>query len=81
MKIIRFYKDDVLVMKKKHPCGSDRFLVKRAGSDVRITCTVCGRDTEVQRLKLEKNIKAVISVSDTSPAENETDGNDDGNQN
>ena len=62
MKIIRFYKDDVLVMKKKHPCGSDRFLVRRAGSDVRIACLGCGRDTEIPRLKLEKNIKSVISA-------------------
>lgn len=61
MKIIRFYKDDILVMKKKHPCGSDRFLVKRAGSDVRIACLGCGRDTELPRLKLEKNIKTVIT--------------------
>lgn len=62
MKIIRFYKDDVLIMKKKHPCGSDRFVVKRAGSDVRVACLGCGRDTEIPRLKLEKNIKTVISA-------------------
>lgn len=62
MKIIRFYKDDVLVMKKKHPCGSDRFIVKRAGSDARIACLGCGRDTELPRLKLEKNIKTVITA-------------------
>ena len=61
MKIIRFCKDDILIMKKKHPCGSDRFLVKRAGSDVRIACMGCGRDTELPRLKLEKSIKSVIS--------------------
>lgn len=64
MKIVRFYKDDILIMKKKHPCGSDRFLVKRAGSDVRIACVGCGRDTELPRLKLEKSIKAVLSASE-----------------
>ena len=65
MKIVRFYKDDILIMKKKHPCGSDRFLVKRAGSDVRIACVGCGRDTELPRLKLEKSIKAVLSASES----------------
>ena len=55
---------DTLLMKKKHPCGSDRFLVKRAGSDVRIACVGCGRDTELPRLKLEKSIKAVLSASE-----------------
>ena len=72
MKIIRFNKDDILIMKKNHPCGSDRFLVKRAGSDVRVTCIGCGRDTEIPRLKLEKNIKAVI----TAPT---SEGNNDEN--
>lgn len=71
MKIIRFFKDDVLVMKKKHPCGSDRFLVKRAGSDVRIACMGCGRDTELPRLKLEKSIKAVISASENTAEDEE----------
>ncbi|MBQ9115832.1 MAG: DUF951 domain-containing protein [Clostridia bacterium] len=79
MKIIRFYKDDVLIMKKKHPCGSDRFLVKRAGSDVRIACMGCGRDTELPRLKLEKNIKAVISASEKNAEQNDMEGNGDGN--
>ena len=71
MKIIRFFKDDVLVMKKKHPCGSDRFLVKRAGSDVRIACMGCGRDTELPRLKLEKSIKSVISASENTAEDEE----------
>ena len=62
MKIVKFFKDDVLVMKKKHPCGSNRFKVLRAGSDARIVCLGCGRDTEVSRLKLDKNIRAVISA-------------------
>ena len=74
MKIIRFYKDDILIMKKNHPCGSDRFLVKRAGSDVRIACIGCGRDTEVPRLKLEKSIKTVISAAPAEGVKEETDG-------
>ncbi len=60
MKIIRFNKDDILVMKKAHPCGSTRFRVLRVGSDARILCLGCGRDTVVARLKLEKNISSVI---------------------
>lgn len=61
MKIIRFFTGDVLVMKKMHPCGENRFKVARAGSDVRIICLKCARDITVERLKLEKNIKQVIS--------------------
>ena len=48
-------------MKKPHPCGQSSFRVARTGSDVRIICLGCGRDVTLDRLKLEKNIKSVIS--------------------
>lgn len=59
MNIIQFDTDDILVLKKKHPCGSDSFKVQRRGSDVRILCTGCGRDLTIPREKLEKMIKKV----------------------
>ncbi|MBE6583738.1 MAG: DUF951 domain-containing protein [Ruminococcaceae bacterium] len=53
---------DVLVMKKKHPCGNDLFLVLRVGSDVRIVCKSCGRDLTLDRIKLEKSVKQLIKA-------------------
>lgn len=61
MNIIRFNVGDILEMKKEHPCGGNRFEVLRTGSDIRIKCSLCGRDMTVPRVKLEKNIKKVIS--------------------
>lgn len=60
MEIVRFSENDILELKKPHPCGSKLFKVIRSGSDVRIVCTRCGRDMTVERLKLEKAIKKVI---------------------
>lgn len=60
--IIKISLGDTLEMKKKHPCGSDRMKVLRVGSDIRIRCEGCARDVTVARLKLEKNIKRVISA-------------------
>ena len=59
MDIIKFDVGDILVMKKKHPCGGDTLKVLRVGSDIRVECTLCGRDMTLPREKLEKNIKAV----------------------
>ncbi|MCL2517619.1 MAG: DUF951 domain-containing protein [Oscillospiraceae bacterium] len=59
MKIIKFDVGDILQMRKLHPCGSDKFEVMRVGSDIRVKCAGCGRDTTVPRIKLEKNIKNV----------------------
>lgn len=51
---------DILRMKKKHPCGSDRFTVLRIGADLRIRCEGCGREVMLERFKVEKNIKEII---------------------
>ncbi|MBR5527763.1 MAG: DUF951 domain-containing protein [Clostridia bacterium] len=50
-------------MKKNHACSRDakQFRVLRVGSDIRMVCTVCGHDVTLPRVKLEKNIKSVIS--------------------
>jgi hypothetical protein len=63
MKPIKFTVGDVLIMKKKHPCGTDRFKVMRVGSDVRITCTMCGRDLTLDRCVLEKSVKSTVTQS------------------
>lgn len=49
---------DILIMKKPHPCGGREFEVLRVGSDIKIKCSVCGREVVVPRVKLEKNIKS-----------------------
>lgn len=52
--------NDILEMKKAHPCGEKQFLVLRAGMDFRIRCMKCEREVMVPRIKIEKNIKKVI---------------------
>lgn len=50
---------DTLIMKKKHPCGENKFLVLRSGMDFRIRCLGCGHEVMVPRVKCEKNIKMI----------------------
>lgn len=51
--------NDILIMKKSHPCGSNEMTVLRSGMDFRLKCTGCGREFLVPRIKIEKNIKKV----------------------
>ena len=51
---------DILIMKKNHPCGNNRFGVLRSGMDFKLECKKCGHVVMVPRLKAEKNIKKVI---------------------
>ena len=63
MAIVKFAVGDSLIMKKKHPCGADTFTVLRLGSDVKIRCNGCTRDLTVERERLEKMIKKVVTDS------------------
>jgi len=59
--IIKLQPNDRIKLKKKHPCGGDVFRIVRVGSEVRIICESCGRDMTMERIKLEKAIKQMIS--------------------
>ena len=48
---------DILVFKKKHPCGSSEWEVLRTGADFRLRCCGCGHMIMLSRRDTEKNIK------------------------
>lgn len=50
---------DVLVMKKPHPCGSKEWEVLRTGMDFRLKCLGCGHEVMLPRNKAEKNIREI----------------------
>lgn len=52
--------EDIVRMKKKHPCGSSEWLVLRQGADFRIRCSICGHEVMLSREKLEKNVRRII---------------------
>ena len=52
--------NDILVMKKAHPCGSKEWLVLRTGADFRLRCCGCGHEVMQPRFKFEKNIKQIL---------------------
>lgn len=56
--------NDILVMKKPHPCGEKKWLVLRTGMDFRLRCTGCGHEVMLPRSKAEKNIREVLRQND-----------------
>lgn len=61
MQIIPLHTNDRVQLKKKHPCGGNIFEILRVGSDVRVRCETCSRDMTIDRVKLEKSIRAIVS--------------------
>ena len=51
--------NDILTMKKPHPCGSKEGLVLRTGADFRLRCLGCGHEVMGPRSQFEKNIRQV----------------------
>lgn len=49
-----------VIMKKKHPCGSEIFTVTRIGMDFKLKCDGCSREFMMPRKKAEKGIKKIL---------------------
>ena len=55
-----FKLDDIVIMKKAHPCGGAVFQVLRVGLDYKLRCEKCGREIMAPRIKIAKYIKKVL---------------------
>lgn len=56
--------NDIVEMKKVHPCGSKLWKIIRLGADIKIKCEGCGRLIMMPRVQFEKGIKKVIKTSE-----------------
>ena len=50
---------DKVQMKKKHPCGGDKFTLQRVGADCRASCDTCGAQIWMKRQEFEKKVKKI----------------------
>ena len=49
----------IVIMKKEHPCKTNKFEIVRIGADIKIKCINCGRIVMMTRIKKKKKIKKV----------------------
>ena len=56
---------DILIMKKNHPCGSREWLVLRTGMDFRLRCQGCGHEVMLPRSKAEKSIRRILTEGES----------------
>ena len=52
--------DNIVEMKKPHPCGENRWEIIRMGMDIKIQCTKCGRLIMLPRREFDKKMKKVL---------------------
>ncbi len=57
------YKEgSIVIMKKAHPCGENKWCVTRLGADIKIKCEKCGRSIMLSRIDFNKKLKKVVSL-------------------
>lgn len=70
------YLDDIVRLRKPHPCGNYDWTVVRLGADIGLRCHRCGHKVLLPRRTLEKRLKAFLARGPgfseaASPAETE----------
>jgi len=60
--------DDIVRLRKIHPCGSYEWRVVRIGADIGLKCLKCGRRVLLPRSTFERRLKSFVSHAMVSPA-------------
>lgn len=58
--------DDVLRLRKPHPCGGYEWKVVRLGADIGLECLKCGRRVLLPRRQLARRVKSILPHSDVA---------------
>ncbi|MTT31066.1 DUF951 family protein [Terrilactibacillus sp. BCM23-1] len=58
---LTFELNDVVEMKKQHPCGTNRWKIIRLGADIRIKCLGCDHSVMMPRKEFQKKVKRILS--------------------
>ncbi|TGA98664.1 DUF951 domain-containing protein [Sporolactobacillus shoreae] len=66
---IAFNLNDVVEMKKAHPCGTNQWKIIRMGADIRIKCLGCGHSVLMPRSEFQKKIKKILEAGTSEEIE------------
>lgn len=52
--------NDIVEMKKAHPCGVNKWKIIRMGMDIRLKCEGCGHSVLIPRREFSRKLKKVL---------------------
>jgi len=61
MGVMEIRMDDVVRLRKPHPCGGYEWRVVRVGADIGLRCTTCNHRVLLPRSTFEKRVKKFVS--------------------
>ena len=59
-----FELNDIVEMKKPHPCGENKWKIIRMGMDIRIKCCCCDHSVLIPRKEFVKKMKKVLEKAE-----------------
>ena len=66
---LELFLEDIVRLRKPHPCGSTDWVVVRLGADIGLRCLGCGRRVLLPRRTVEKRLKTFVSRGPEFPHE------------
>jgi hypothetical protein len=64
---IELFMNDIVRLRKVHPCGSYEWRIVRLGADIGLKCLQCERHILLPRSTFERRLKAFVSRGSGTP--------------
>ena len=65
--VLALYVNDIVRLKKPHPCGGSEWRIFRVGADVGLRCLTCQRRLLLRRIEVERRIKSFVARGAAPP--------------
>ena len=63
--------NDILRLRKPHPCGGYEWRVVRLGADIGLECLTCGRRVLLERREVKNRMKIIVRKAGHGDAKDE----------
>ena len=63
--------NDILRLRKPHPCGGYEWRVVRLGADIGLECLTCGRRVLLERRAVKNRMKAIVRKAEDGDVKDE----------
>ncbi len=68
---LQLYLNDIVRLRKPHPCGGYEWQVVRLGADIGMVCTTCHHRVLLPRREFEKRVKKFVQRGAETPTPSE----------
>lgn len=57
--MINYRVGNVVALKKGHPCGTNAWIIRRTGTEIKLECAGCGREVWMDRPTFHKSLRKI----------------------